>query len=53
MEKTAEKVNLEDIECDIVVRMPPVREITVKIQVKGIKKAILRVVEPEEVTEYQ
>ena len=37
----------EDIEYNIVVRMPPLKEQTVHVRVKGIEKATPHVVEPE------
>lgn len=46
IKEIAEEV-IEDIEYDVVVRMPPVKEQTVLVRVKGIEKATPHVVEPE------
>ena len=46
-EEIAEEPIPEDMEFDIVVRMPPVKEQTVLVRVKSIERATLHVVEPE------
>lgn len=48
--KNSEKSTLIDIEFDIVVRVPPVKEQTILVRVKSIEKAIPHVVEPEKVS---
>jgi hypothetical protein len=47
MERIDEESVLLDIEFDIVVKIPPVKERTVKVRVKGMKKATPNIVEPE------
>lgn len=39
----------EDIEFDVVVRMPPVKEQIVLVRVRGTEKATPHVVEPEKI----
>jgi hypothetical protein len=47
IKEVAEEPISEDIEFDVVVRMPPVKEQKVLVRVKSIEKATLNVVEPE------
>ena len=47
IKEIAEEPTPEDMEFDIVVRMPPVKEQTVLVRVKSIERATPHVVEPE------
>lgn len=42
-----EEIVPEDIECDIIVRMPPIKEQTIRAKIKSAEKATLHIVEPE------
>jgi len=43
-----ERIVSEMIDRDFIVQMPPVKKYTIRVKIKGIKKASPRVVEPEE-----
>ena len=49
IQKITERPISEDIEFDVVVRMPPVREQAVLVRVKSIERATPHIVEPERV----
>jgi hypothetical protein len=55
-EMVSEDASDEDImtamqENELIVRMPPIKKYKIKAKVKSIKKASLRIVEPEEIDE--
>jgi hypothetical protein len=47
IKEISEKFIPEDIECDIVVRMPPIKRRRIKVKVKNVRKATPNIVEPE------
>ncbi|GAG41352.1 unnamed protein product [marine sediment metagenome] len=47
-ELTDEEIFEEMLECNTVVRMPPVKEYTIKVKIESIKKATPKIVEPGE-----